>query len=80
MSQNILSKFPIKVGDESNVKNYASTLTNGEEQLLISRDGKLYLTVGDGSYKEISGGKAEGSNISTKSLPYFSVTDLKGGN
>lgn len=49
-----MSNFPIKVGDSSGIDTYASTLIGGEEQLLITRDGKQYLTKGDGTKIEIS--------------------------
>lgn len=40
--------FSIKIGDSNNIINYAATLTNGEEQLLITRDNKIYRSTGDG--------------------------------
>lgn len=49
-----MSNFPIKVGDSSGIDTYASTLISGEEQLLITRDGKQYLTKGDGTKIEVS--------------------------
>ena len=49
-----MSNFPIKVGDSSGIDTYASTLIGGEEQLLITRDGKQYLTKGDGTKIEIT--------------------------
>lgn len=49
-----MSDFPIKVGNETEVSTYANSLTNGEEQLLITRYGKLYLTNGLGGYTEIT--------------------------
>ena len=49
-----MSNFPIKVGDSSGIDTYASTLISGEEQLLITRDGKQYLTKGDGTKIPIS--------------------------
>lgn len=45
-------KFPVKIGEENRVKIYSSSLINGEEQLLITRDCKFFLTAGDGTYKE----------------------------
>lgn len=47
-----IMKFPIKIGDLARVYDYSKTLTHGEEQLLITRDCKFYLTIGDGTYKE----------------------------
>lgn len=41
---------PVKVGDEVRVESYSARLTNDEEQLLITREGNLYLTRGDGTY------------------------------
>ena len=46
--------FPIKIGNEINVASYASKLTNGEEQLLITREGGLHLTDGAGDCIHIS--------------------------
>lgn len=43
-------KTPVKIGDESTVPAYASTLTHGEEQLLVTRNGKLFITDGAGSF------------------------------
>lgn len=43
-------KFPVKVGNESHVDAYAKTLTKGEEQILVTREGGLYLTNGTGGY------------------------------
>jgi len=43
-------KTPIKIGETENVDAYAASLKNGEEQLLVSRTGKLFLTNGAGSY------------------------------
>lgn len=45
-------KFPMKIGDESRVVEYAKTLVNGEEQLLLTRNGKMYLTNGAGGFLE----------------------------
>ncbi|MGL4820996.1 MAG: hypothetical protein ACRC5C_13610 [Bacilli bacterium] len=47
-------KFPIVIVEEKDVTGYASTLTAGEEQLVISPDANLYLTDGKGSYKKHS--------------------------
>lgn len=47
-------EFPVKVGDEADVLDYAADLIGGEEQLLITREGILYLTDGNGSFKNIS--------------------------
>lgn len=49
-----MSDFPIKVGDSTSLDTYVTTLTNGEEQLLITRDGKQYLSKGDGTKLDIS--------------------------
>ena len=55
----IKTKFPVMIGDstitsETNIANYASTLTNGERQLLIMESGKMFLTDGNGSYIKIN--------------------------
>lgn len=42
--------FPVKIGNASRVAAYAAQLIHGEEQLLITRDCKLYLTDGNGGY------------------------------
>lgn len=49
-----MSNFPIKVGNTSGIDTYIATLTNGEEQLLITRDGKQYLSKGDGTKIQVS--------------------------
>lgn len=43
--------FPVKIGNASRIAAYAAQLIHGEEQLLITRDCKLYLTDGRGGYK-----------------------------
>ena len=43
-------RTPLKIGDDSNVPVYAAKLIQGEEQLLVSRQGNLYLTNGHGGY------------------------------
>jgi hypothetical protein len=43
-------KTPIKIGNEVDVPTYAASMKNGEEQLLVTRDGKLFLTTGLGTY------------------------------
>lgn len=43
-------RFPVKIGDESRVATYSATLLNGEEQLLVTRDGRFYLTDGNGGF------------------------------
>lgn len=46
-------QFPIRIGNESKVDAYAATMNNGEEQLLITREGGLYLTRGNGTYIQV---------------------------
>lgn len=41
-------RFPVKIGEESRVATYSATILQGEEQLLITRNGKLFLTDGKG--------------------------------
>lgn len=48
-------EFPIKIGNEEDVKDYSNSLIGGEEQLLITREGKLYLTDGNGDYINAGG-------------------------
>lgn len=48
----VILKSPVKIGDYDRVKSYAQGLTKGEEQLLITRDCKFYLTTGAGGYLE----------------------------
>jgi hypothetical protein len=43
-------RTPVKIGDDANVPAYAAKLTQGEEQLLVSRQGNLYLTNGHGGF------------------------------
>jgi hypothetical protein len=61
-------KFPVKIGQGDRVKTYSSSLINGEEQLLITRDCKFFMTVGDGTYKEFE--------TINKGITYDKVTDL----
>lgn len=56
--------FPVKVGDEIDVLDYAANLTDGEEQLLITREGDLYITNGEGGFTNIS--KSDLSNYYDK--------------
>ena len=43
---------PVKIGDKENVQAYAATLTEGQEQLLVTRDGSMFITDGQGGYKK----------------------------
>lgn len=54
-------QFPVKVGEDDRVQIYASSLINGEEQILITRTGKIYLTDGKGSYLDL-----RSNNVFTK--------------
>lgn len=47
-------KFPLKVGHDKDVEKYSSSLVNGEEQLLVTRECNMYITDGHGGYKTIS--------------------------
>lgn len=44
--------FPVKIADTEYVESYSAKLINGEEQLIITRDCRLYLTDGNGGYTE----------------------------
>lgn len=44
--------FPVKIADTEYVASYSAKLVNGEEQLIITRDCRLYLTDGKGGYTE----------------------------
>ncbi len=48
----IILKSPIKIGDYERVASYSGSLTKGEEQLLVTRDLKFFLTDGKGGYLE----------------------------
>lgn len=53
------NNFPVKVAgdtivDENSVKTYAASVINGQKQLLLRKNGEMYLTNGDGTYKKIS--------------------------
>lgn len=61
-------EFPVKVGDAADVLDYAAALIGGEEQLLITREGKLYLTKGDGTYIECSKVSSAGGSMSSTML------------
>lgn len=52
-------EFPIAVIEEDEVAGYASSLINGEEQLLITPLGNLHLTDGNKSYIEVGVSKAK---------------------
>ena len=52
-------KLPIKIGDKTNLQTYAATLVSGEEQLLITREGTLHISVGDGTLRDIELGLTE---------------------
>ena len=60
LQQESLKNFPIKISDdtiisEDDIATYAATLTNGERQLLIAdKLNSLYITQGNGNYKEIA--------------------------
>lgn len=47
-------EFPVKIGNEEDVAPYAESLIGGEEQVLVTREGKLFLTDGNGSYKTVA--------------------------
>ncbi|MDF2885421.1 MAG: hypothetical protein K0R54_5995 [Clostridiaceae bacterium] len=48
----IILKSPVKIGDYERVASYSEGLTKGEEQLLVTRDLKFFLTDGKGGYLE----------------------------
>ncbi len=48
----IILKSPVKIGDYERVASYSGSLTKGEEQLLVTRDLKFFLTDGKGGYLE----------------------------
>jgi hypothetical protein len=48
----IILKSPVKIGDYERVVSYSGSLTKGEEQLLVTRDLKFFLTDGKGGYLE----------------------------
>lgn len=52
-------EFPVAVIEEAEVTGYADSLINGEEQLLITPEGNLYLTNGNKSYVEAGVRKAK---------------------
>lgn len=58
-------EFPVKIGNEEDVAAFAESLIGGEEQLLITREGKLFLTDGNGGYSQLNK-EADLSNIYTK--------------
>lgn len=45
--------LPVQFGYESDVPAYAATLIKNEKQLLISLEGNLFLTLGDGTFKQL---------------------------
>lgn len=68
-------EFPVKIGDEKDVENYSKSLIGGEEQLLIAREGKLYLTDGLGGYKPIGGGGSNNGATNEVTLFEGSIED-----
>lgn len=73
------ANFPVRVAGDSvtserGVANYAKTLTNGEQQLLLLKTGEMYLTNGNGGYIVMSSGNSGSSvtiddvNISTSKV------------
>lgn len=51
--------FPVQIGYERDVAPYADSLVNGEQQLLVSVEGNIFLTNGDGTYTELEGNNAK---------------------
>lgn len=47
--------FPVKIGNEIDVKPYSESLIKGEKQLLVTVEGNIFITNGDGTYKEFKG-------------------------
>ena len=67
-------EFPIKIGTSEQIELYSSKLLSGEEQLLIDKNGEMYLTDGQGGYKQIGGNSQNGdANIEINALK----TDVK---
>lgn len=48
----VILKSPVKIGDYERVASYSGSLVKGEEQLLVTRDLKFFLTDGKGGYLE----------------------------
>lgn len=48
----VILKSPVKIGSYERVASYAGSLTKGEEQILVTRDLKFFLTDGKGGYLE----------------------------
>lgn len=57
--------FPVKIADAEYIASYSAKLTKGEEQLLITRDCRLYLTDGNGGFLEF---KTINSGITLKEV------------
>lgn len=51
-NQYVVLKSPVKIGDYDRVDSYSKSLVKGEEQLLVTRDCKFFLTDGNGGYLE----------------------------
>lgn len=50
--------FPVKIGNEVDVKAYSESLIKGEQQLLVTVEGNIFITNGDGTYSESKGNNA----------------------
>ena len=72
----MIVNLPIKVGVEANVASAAAALTNGEEQLLFTREGKIHLTKGDGTFITIVSGLSE-SDVNTIIASNTIITTLQ---
>lgn len=60
--------FPVQIGNEADVRLYAESLTKGERQLLITEEGNMFITNGDGTFNETNGNNAKNkiAQISSK--------------
>lgn len=50
--------FPVKIGNEVDVKAYSESLIKGEQQLLVTVEGNIFITNGDGTHSEFKGNNA----------------------
>ena len=64
--------FPVKITETKYVASYSAKLVNGEEQLIITRDCRLYLTDGKGGYIEF---KSINSGVTLLEVQNF-INDL----
>lgn len=65
--------FPVKIGNEVDVKAYSESLIKGEQQLLVTVEGNFFITNGDGTFSEFNGNNAKDGILALHKL----ISDLE---